>query len=162
MANSKISDLTALTGANADIAADVLPIVDTSVTTTKKILLNELAIAMNLYKVGSFTRDLSVASGNVAYTGVGFKPKAIIFLGVISSSLVWNIGVDDGTTHSGISENTTPVVQPSGSDSIVIQDASSNGQTGHILTFDADGFTIAWVKTGAAAVTGSFYYLALR
>jgi hypothetical protein len=42
MANQKISALTALTGANVDPAADVMPIVDTSVTTTKKILVQEL------------------------------------------------------------------------------------------------------------------------
>ena len=37
MADTKISDLTALTGANVASATDVLAIVDTSVTTTKKI-----------------------------------------------------------------------------------------------------------------------------
>lgn len=42
MADAKISALTALTGVNVDTAADVLPIVDTSVTTTKKILVQEL------------------------------------------------------------------------------------------------------------------------
>lgn len=42
MADTKISALTALTGANVDPAADVLPIVDTSVTTNKKILVGEL------------------------------------------------------------------------------------------------------------------------
>ena len=40
MADSKISALTALTGANVDTAADVLAIVDTGVTTSQKILLN--------------------------------------------------------------------------------------------------------------------------
>lgn len=46
MADQKISALTALTGANVDTTADVLPIVDTSVTTTKKILVSELGIAI--------------------------------------------------------------------------------------------------------------------
>lgn len=45
MANTKISALTELTGANVVTADDVLPIVDTSVTTTKKIKVDELAIA---------------------------------------------------------------------------------------------------------------------
>ena len=48
MANAKISALTALTGANVDAAADVVPIVDTGVTTTKKILVSELAIGLGL------------------------------------------------------------------------------------------------------------------
>ena len=46
MADSKISALTALTGTSVDTTADVLPIVDTSVTTTKKILVSELLIAL--------------------------------------------------------------------------------------------------------------------
>lgn len=50
MADAKISALTSLTGANVDTAADVLPIVDTSVTTTKKILVDELGISLNATK----------------------------------------------------------------------------------------------------------------
>lgn len=46
MADTKISDYTALTGANVDTAADLLEIVDTSVTTNKKILVDELAKAV--------------------------------------------------------------------------------------------------------------------
>ena len=43
MADQKISALTALTGVNVDSAADVLVIVDDSVTETKKILVSEIA-----------------------------------------------------------------------------------------------------------------------
>jgi hypothetical protein len=46
MADTKISDLTTLTGVNVDTAADVIPIVDTNVTTTKKILVEQLRIAV--------------------------------------------------------------------------------------------------------------------
>ena len=46
MANTKISALTALTGANVTTSTDVIPIVDTSVGTTKKILVDELSIGM--------------------------------------------------------------------------------------------------------------------
>jgi hypothetical protein len=46
MADTKISGLTALTGANVDTAADVIPIVDTGVTTTKKITVDELGLAL--------------------------------------------------------------------------------------------------------------------
>jgi len=52
MANAKISDLSALAGSGVDPAADVLPIVDTSVTTTKKILVEELGIALNATQAG--------------------------------------------------------------------------------------------------------------
>ena len=46
MADTKVSALSALTGANVAQLSDVIPIVDTSVTTTKKILVSELANAM--------------------------------------------------------------------------------------------------------------------
>ena len=48
MADTKISALTALAGASVDTAADVIPIVDTSATTTKKILVDELRIAIGI------------------------------------------------------------------------------------------------------------------
>ena len=46
MADAKISALTALAGASIDVAADVLAIVDTSVTTTKKTTPTDLATAI--------------------------------------------------------------------------------------------------------------------
>ena len=46
MANQKITDYTALTGAGVDPLADLLEIVDFNVLTNKKILVSELAIAM--------------------------------------------------------------------------------------------------------------------
>lgn len=48
MANTKIADLTALTGANVAVASDELPIVDASASTTKKITVAELAKASGL------------------------------------------------------------------------------------------------------------------
>lgn len=47
MANLKISALSALAGADVAPATDVLPIVDTSATTTMKIVVDELGIALN-------------------------------------------------------------------------------------------------------------------
>lgn len=47
MADTKISALTALTGANTDTSADVIPIVDDSVTATKKQTIAELNNALN-------------------------------------------------------------------------------------------------------------------
>ena len=48
MADAKVSALAALTGANVAQTSDVLLIVDTSVTTDKKILVSELSLAMNI------------------------------------------------------------------------------------------------------------------
>lgn len=60
MADTKTSALTALTGANVDRAADVLPIVDTSVTTTKKITVAELINAINTLGTSATASGTSV------------------------------------------------------------------------------------------------------
>lgn len=49
MADSKTSALTALAGTASD-AADLIPIVDTSATTTKKMVLSELGVAVPLWE----------------------------------------------------------------------------------------------------------------
>lgn len=66
MADAKISALTALTGAQIDAAADVLAIVDTSVTTTKKVTIGELASAL-----GFKTTVASATSPDIFATSVG-------------------------------------------------------------------------------------------
>jgi len=70
VANKKISELTAITGA-ATAADDVLPIVDTSATETKKITRAELAIALGVPSAGitALTGDVTASgSGSVAAT----------------------------------------------------------------------------------------------
>lgn len=79
MANTKISALTALTGAGVDSAADVLPIVDTSATTTKKITVAELLIGLAALplaggtltgntKTKTVTETLVTANSGTSYT----------------------------------------------------------------------------------------------
>ena len=60
MANTKISALTALTGAGTDAAADLLAIVDTSTTTTKNITPTQLLIGMG---VTSSAAELNILDG---------------------------------------------------------------------------------------------------
>lgn len=70
MADKKISELTAITGA-ATASDDVLPIVDTSATETKKISRAELAIALGVPAAGitALTGDVTASgSGSVAAT----------------------------------------------------------------------------------------------
>lgn len=166
MADTKISALTALAAADVALATDVLPIVDTSVTTTKKITVDDLGIALSLYKSGSLTRDMTVASGNVAYTGVGFKPKAIIFIAGDPTTAANNasVGFDDGATPAslanlnvvGAGQFFTPAF------SVYLLQAGSTLQTAVVLSFDADGFTLTWTKTGSPTGTMTVRYLALR
>lgn len=71
MADSKITAYTALTGANVDTAADVLEIVDVSVTTNKKILVDELRIALlsNTALTNSISGDVSLNNTSNYFDG---------------------------------------------------------------------------------------------
>lgn len=79
MADTKISALTALTGANVTAADDVLAIVDTSVTTTKKITVAELATGMSAALTSAanvFTATQTITSTDA---GSGSGPALLLY-----------------------------------------------------------------------------------
>lgn len=116
------------------------------------------------FKVGSFTRDLTLASGTQAVTGVGFKPKALIFFAnkSVTSGASW--GVSDGTTDGAIYDNfgssvdTYDVV----ASALLYLQTGAIFYTGDVQSLDSDGFTIDWTKTGATVGTFTIKYLAIR
>jgi len=114
--------------------------------------------------VGRFTRDSAAATASVAYTGVGFQPKAIMFMSHVDGQDQISWGFDDGTTannkydNSGGSDDTWG---SAGSKSIMPRESSGNYQTGGVSAFGADGFTISWVKAGSASGTQYIDYLAI-
>ena len=113
-------------------------------------------------KIITASRDMTAASGNVAYTGVGFTPTAIIAFGVINSSLSFYIGAADsaaaGQTVQQYGANTLY------NDPFLLELATSAGvsQTAVVSTYDADGFTLTWTKGGSPAGTGSLIFLCFR
>jgi hypothetical protein len=113
-------------------------------------------------KLGSFTRDVSAASGTQSITGVGFKPSHVIFM-VGINTLSSFVGVDNGTirAYAGVYGPTQVVGETA---SLLLLDATAaNGQSGLITTLDADGFTISWTKLGAmGASLKTISYLAWR
>ena len=118
------------------------------------------------FKVGSFTRDVSTASGTQAVTGVGFMPKAIIFIaGFTTPSGQTSIGFSDGTNHFdaydnfGITADTWGVIT---SQCITLTFTGVNSYTGVVSALGADGFTITWTKNGTPTGTATIGYLALR
>src|SRR3990167_7988574 len=103
MADSKISALTALTGANVDTAADFFAIVDTDVATTKKILPDEVANALKatqaevnamtsantlltpaINKIVLDTEQASTSGTAIDFTGIpaGVRRITVMFHGV--------------------------------------------------------------------------------
>lgn len=115
-------------------------------------------------KVGTFTRDLALASGNVSYTGVGFRPAAVIFLaafptgtaGMCSAGFLGPGGVGDllldGTTLLNAVTATAISVGPGG---------FVNYQYVNAGSMDADGFSLFWNRQGVPVGVATVYYLAL-
>mgnify|MGYP003643379867 FL=1 len=110
-------------------------------------------------KVSSFTRNTALSDGNVAYTGVGFQPTAIIchaadYTAVGKAS--WGFGDSSKTgksinDYSPVSANTW---NPMG-DLLAILEAHPKKTRVTIVSYDADGFTLSFY-TGGSGPSGTF------
>jgi len=109
--------------------------------------------------VGTFTRDEGTASGNQSVTGVGFTPRAVDFYATDADSDEVSWGADDGTTAACVYRSGT-VFNADTDDSIRIHQDASNIYEGNINSFDSDGFTVAWTRTGGASGTITVVYIA--
>lgn len=113
-------------------------------------------------KVKTATRDLTVATGDVAYTGIGFTPTAIIVFASIPAGYGESEGICDSAKavmsinyqQAGLSTADTTAF-------CVITTAGGN-QSAIVKTLDADGFTLTWTKTSSPTGTASLIFLCLR
>ncbi|MEN6619982.1 MAG: hypothetical protein ABFD50_00305 [Smithella sp.] len=110
-------------------------------------------------KILSITRDLTASGGDVAYTGVGFKPSALI---AISGSSSYGISV-------GFADAETPgvgILSYSGgyTTGVWLINSSSGAATAAAIckTTDADGFTLTWTKSGSPTGTLPAHIICLR
>lgn len=134
MADTKISALTALTGANvAD--DDVFPIVDTSVTTTKKITAAESRIAM--YSVAATQAQMETATSAV----VSVVPSVQQFHP--SAAKAWGF----------ITPNTTVTAAYPGAGVSVVKNGTGDFTVTHGVTFSSTSYgAIAVAYRGGADV----------
>ncbi len=119
------------------------------------------------FQTGVLTRAQDGANANVATTGVGFTPSAILFFSggpdVDSKSF-------GGSTGSGSANNTCVWSTISGGFASVSSawciysgDGVSWNQSAIIASFDADGFTLAWNKGGTPSAGNMLiFYIAFR
>jgi hypothetical protein len=114
-------------------------------------------------KIINSTRSSTAANGNVAYTGVGFKPSLVLALMSSSGALGrWSIGGMDGTTSYSLYTNELGNTQTIATYAGAVT-ASGGSQLAAYSSFDVDGFTITWTKTGApAADTYSLIFICFR
>ena len=122
-------------------------------------------------KVGSFTRDMTLASGTQAVTGVGFKPRAVLFLANVNNTGQASIGIgclpNTATgPFSSVSLNsrtaTSPGTWSTNSGTVFAYQGASDFYNGNLSDFDSDGFTMNWTKTGTTTGTLEVNYIAFQ
>ena len=126
------------------------------------------AIQTEKYFVGTFTRDMTLASGTQGVVGVGFQPSIVYFQATGNvSEMSWGFDtVTTGAFRSMIYDNHLSVANTWGrttADSIfmeVVGGGTSYG--GEISTFDTDGFTFNWQRTGSPTGTINAQFIAFK
>jgi len=118
MTDKKISELTSITGASVSDANDVLPIVDTSVATTKKITRAELFKSVSSVDINGGTIDGTVIGGST--------PAAI---SGTTGTFSGNLAVDTNALFVGASTNRVGIRTSSPASTLTVSDGTDSGLT---------------------------------
>lgn len=110
------------------------------------------------------TRDMTVASGDVSYTGVGFRPSCITcYAGVNGATVAQSWGLAGSNLNAACQEyDYNAVYYPNQTALIYMQTASSTKQSAVVKSYDADGFTLTWTKEGSPTGTANLIFLCQR
>jgi hypothetical protein len=102
-------------------------------------------------KIASATFSTSSETGDVAYTGAGFKPGLVYVICSIDPTSMQCAGFYDGTTNRGLRDNTNSSVDTWASASGTMGELLTNGSSYFSVagkSLDADGCTLTWTKVG--------------
>lgn len=182
MADTKISALTALAGAGIDAINDVLPIVDTSATTTKKSTVAQLAIGMaatqsdmdtgtntstlvnpSLNRISLGTEQATTSGTTKDFTGIpsGTRRITIMFVGVStngSSGLLVQLGDSGGIENSGYASSAVITNAPSSAQStsgfiLTVSNSASLLYSGQVTLSLEDSADFTWVESSCLSAT---------
>ena len=143
----------------AQLATNAAPTLDPDIVNKK--YADEAGLANQ--KVGTFSYDVSTATGTQAITGVGFQPKVLILMASLNdASGSW--GIVSGTTGGGLTQsmNSISTAYANDNDAPILYVNGGNTAIGSINSLDSDGFTIGWVKSSSPTGTLLIDYLAFR
>ena len=116
-------------------------------------------------KMLGFQREMTAATATVAYTGLGFKPSALIWLSSKSASIgPYCIGfAGNDKTIRAIEMEQTSLEGNEQAQFYGREDTATNYQKATVASYDDDGFTLDWGKFGTPGA-GTLYcnVLALR
>lgn len=100
------------------------------------------------------TRDMTSASGDVSYTGIGFKPTAMIAFANIHDSYAFSTGMSDSNKASRlISAPTNATMRSYNFFILAYVTNDTNMQYATVKSYDNDGFTLTWTKAGSPTGT---------
>ncbi|QOG23165.1 hypothetical protein [Bradyrhizobium sp. SEMIA] len=110
--------------------------------------------ASGLYKAVTFSRDLTLASGAQAVTGVGFKPRLLQFQTSVVGGATWaSFGQSDSVSNSCMELQMAGSVFAQATMAGIQRQDTSNYQSFVVASLNADGFTLTWTKVGAPTIT---------
>lgn len=112
-------------------------------------------------KLIQYTKDLST-TGDISYTGAGFRPKAIILLGINTGAFPTMGYADFVNPDTSISQYGATTWYGETSRCIGFWENASSYCRGASKSADVDGCTITWSKGGTPIVTCSFSILFIR
>lgn len=116
-----------------------------------------------LSKIITSTRDAGAAGGNVAYTGVGFRPTSVHALSVVDGTLYNSKGFTDSSKAGWTVYQSAANVYYVANTLVTYSNQSGWAQNGFIATFDTDGFTMTWTRVGTpTAGTIKLYFICYR
>ena len=108
------------------------------------------------------TRDLAAATGDVAYTGVGFRPTSIQASCFIEGGSTDSTGFADSSKAGRAITTYAPDAKTGGAYLLFPYPSAGNNQTAIVKSYDADGFTLTWTKTGSPTGTANLSFLCFR
>lgn len=115
-----------------------------------------------LSKIIQATRDMTAASGDVSYTGVGFAPTAIQCWAMfgLSESMGWADSAKNGICIPRLYDGSYYTVQ---NYLTYIHQQVGLVQIAVVKTYDADGFTLTWTRVGTTTTgTGQLIFLCFK
>lgn len=96
------------------------------------------------------TRVNDAVTGDVAYTGVGFTPSALMMIGGDNSN-AGSIGGGNVADQEMLARTRAALVYFAHDSIGIMDDDGVNYQLAVLKSLDADGFTLTWTKAGAGS-----------
>lgn len=120
--------------------------------------LNTVKKDANGIKVGTFTSLAFPNTGDLAVTGVGFKPRLIILYSAADNArMVFGACTDSGQFSGGIFEGTASAMSAS-----KCFEYTGNAPNAVLKSMDSDGFTLTFSGTNATFDSETIGYIAFQ